>query len=82
MNAKNLCSRMPFTSDSSITPANIQAILARNDALKLAIDQNPNVVEVTRLVEKHFTEEDISKRKFGISYRVGCAPDLIPLVKW
>lgn len=48
---------------------------------KKTIEQNPDAVEITRLVKKRWTEDEIKQRRFGISYRIGCSPDIFALIK-
>lgn len=66
--------------DPSVTPTKMAAILNKNDKIKEAIVINPEVIEITRLVKKRCTEAEISQRRFGVSYRIGCAPELLALV--
>lgn len=66
--------------DSSITPAKMTEIMLRNEQIKGAFDLNPEVIEVTRLVKNRFTEAEIAQRRFGVSYRIGCSPELYNLV--
>lgn len=66
--------------DHSITSDKMIALLSRNETIKNAIDQDQNVVEIKRLVKNNCTEEEIAKRRFGISYRIGCTKELLPLV--
>ena len=55
-------------------------ILNKNETVKQAIEHDPNAVEVTRLVKSRYSEEEIAKRRFGVSYRVGCASELFPVM--
>lgn len=66
--------------DHSISSDKMIALLSRNETIKNAIEQDQDVVEVKRLVKANCTEEEIAKRRFGISYRIGCIKELLPLV--
>lgn len=66
--------------DPSITSDKMMAILTKNEAIKNALDHDPNAVEITRLVKNGCTEEEIAKRRYGVSYRIGCSLDLLSLV--
>lgn len=67
--------------DPSITPHKMNKIMMKNETIKKTIEQNPDAVEITRLVKKRWTEDEIKQRRFGISYRIGCSPDIFALIK-
>lgn len=66
--------------DPSITPKKMSTILNMNEKIKEALDGNPEAIEITRLVKNRVTEDEISKRRFGVSYRIGCSQDLLAVV--
>lgn len=66
--------------DPSITTEKMMAILNKNATIEETIKTNPDVIEVTRLVKKRATEDEIAKRRNGVSYRIGCSPELLPLI--
>lgn len=65
---------------SSVTADNMKEILKRDARIAQRMEQNDSNVEITRLVKKNVTEEMLSRRKYGISYRVGCCEDLYPVI--
>lgn len=67
--------------DPSITPDKMLNIMMRNETIKANINEKPEMVEVTRLVKKRWTEDEIAKRRYGISYRIGGAPEIFELLK-
>lgn len=67
--------------DASIKPETMVQILAKKEEVKRMIEQTPDSIEVTRLVKKTMSEEDIAKRRFGVSYRIGCCLELIEVIK-
>lgn len=66
--------------DASITAEKMLTILTRNEVIKREVDKNPEAVEITRLVKKRWSEDEIAQRRFGISYRIGCSQDLLPVI--
>lgn len=66
--------------DASITADKMLSILQRNESIKRELDQNPDAVEITRLVKKRWSEEEIAQRRFGISYRIGCNQNLLSML--
>lgn len=63
----------------SITPGRMAAILNTNAKIKEANEQNSDSIEITRLVRKSLSEDDISRRR-SVSYRTGCTTELYPLI--
>lgn len=66
--------------DHSITPDKMFALLSRNETIKNAMEIDQSVIEVKRLVKDSCTDEEMAKRRFGISYRIGCTKELFSLV--
>lgn len=66
--------------DPSITTDKMLAIMTKSEAIKNMLDRDPEAVEVTRLVKNRCTEEEIAKRRYGVSYRIGCSLEVLPLV--
>lgn len=65
---------------ASITIDNMREILRRDDRIGQSMTQNESNIEITRLVKRNVTEEMLSRRKYGISYRIGCCEDLYPII--
>lgn len=65
---------------SSITIDNMKEILKRDARIGQSMEENESNVEITRLVKKDMTEEMLSRRKYGISYRIGCSDELYPII--
>lgn len=59
--------------DSSITADKMLNIVKINQVLNEAIQHDPGVIEINRLVKKSLTEEEIARFKNGVSFRIGCA---------
>lgn len=62
--------------DPSITAVKMLDIVKMNEVLKEALKNDPGAVEVTRLVKKSLTEDQITGFRNGVSYRIGCTESL------
>lgn len=62
--------------DPSVTTAKMMDIVKMNATLNDALINDPTAIEVTRLVKKNITEDQIAGFKYGISFRIGCVASL------
>lgn len=62
--------------DPSISTSKMLEIVTRDTQVKEAYSNDPSAIEITRLVKKSLSEDDILKLKNGISFRVGCVDTL------
>lgn len=63
--------------NAQITAEKMLDIVKKNPILKEAIDNDPDSVEINRLVKSSLTEDQIANFKNGISYRIGCVNSLL-----
>lgn len=63
--------------NSEITAEKMMGIIKRNPILKEAVENDPNAIEINRLVKNSLTEEQIANFKSGVSYRIGCTDQLM-----
>lgn len=62
--------------DHTITEAKMLDIVKMNAAMNEALEKDSSAVEVTRLVKKSLTEDQIASFKNGVSFRIGCTSSL------
>lgn len=67
--------------DPSITSDKMVNVIKMNQVLNEAIEKDPLVIEVNRLVKRSLTEEQIAGFKNGVSFRIGCADAIFESLK-
>lgn len=67
--------------DPSITTERMLDIVKMNPSLNEALEKDPSSIEITRLVKKTLTEDQIALFKNGVSFRIGCTNLLFETLK-
>lgn len=64
-----------------ITPDKMLELVKRNQQAKTILEKNLSEIEITLLVKKSLTAEQVANLRNGVSYRIGASSDLFPIIR-